>query len=101
MQLYDWLMVTSIACVIVATISAVYLLGRLRQAIEAQTILIKESAEVIQVVPTEMKRDVMDSLREVKQKIQIGWKIFSFIRKRRQKRKLKKLQKLRKQEMRA
>lgn len=97
MQLNDWLMLTSIACVIVATISAVYLLSRLRQAINAQTEEIKTCTKNMKQVPSELKREMNTTVHEFKQKVKMGWKIFSFIRRRRQKRKFKKLKK---QEMR-
>lgn len=90
MQLYDWLMLTSIACIIVMTISAIYLLSRLRQRIEIQTQQIKESTNKMRAIPTEVQHEVKTKLLDVQHKIQLGWKIFSFIRHRRLKRKLKK-----------
>ncbi|MDB8563742.1 hypothetical protein GMB80_04145 [Turicibacter sanguinis] len=93
MQLNDWLMLTSIACVIVATISAVYLLSRLRQAINTQTEQIKTCNQKMKEVPSELKREMNTTVQEFKQKIKMGWKIVAFIRRRRQKRKLKRLQK--------
>ena len=91
MQLYDWLMLTSIACIVVMTISASYLLSRLRQRIKIQTQQIKESTNKMRAIPTEVQHEVKTTILDIQQKIQLGWKIFSFIRRRRLKRKLKKL----------
>ncbi|MTM05956.1 hypothetical protein GMA81_11665, partial [Turicibacter sanguinis] len=66
MQLNDWLMLTSIACVIVATISAVYLLSRLRQAINTQTEQIKTCNQKMKEVPSELKREMNTTVQEFK-----------------------------------
>ena len=86
MTLYDWLMLTSIACLIVITFSGTFLLNRARKNIDQQTLEIKRSTEQLKAIP----ESVTWELNEMKDRLKLSWRIFMFVRRQRKKRKLKK-----------
>lgn len=90
MQVYDWLLLTSIACLIVATIYVVYILRRVQRMLNDQTQQMMASKESLKAVPEQVTLEVRSTYDDVVRKAQLGWRIFSFLRNRRKKRKLKK-----------
>ena len=78
MTLHDWLMITSIACLVMITICAIYLLHRLKTTIDRQTL------------PNDVSVQSRLKVDELKGRLKMGWRIFTFIRHQRKKRKLKK-----------
>lgn len=90
MTLYDWLMLTSMACLIVMTACGVYLLNRLRKKLNQQTIEIQRSTEQLKTLPDVAAKEMRSSIDEIKGRVKLGWRIFTFIRRQRKKRKLKK-----------
>lgn len=90
MTLYDWLMLTSIACLIVITFSGAFLLNRARKNIDQQTLEIKRSTEQLKTIPQSVTGEMNSKLNEMKGRLQFGWRIFMFVRRQRKKRKLKK-----------
>lgn len=90
MTLHDWLMITSIACLVVITICAIYLLHCLKRKIDRQTLEIINSTEQLKALPNEVSVQWRLTVDELKGRLKLGWRIFTFIRHRRKKRKLKK-----------
>lgn len=90
MQIYDWLLLTSIACLIVATSYVVYILRHVQRVLNDQTRQMMVSKASLKTVPEQMTVEVRSTYNDVVQKVQLGWRIFSFLRNRRKKRKLKK-----------
>lgn len=90
MQVYDWLLLTSIACLIVATIYVVYILRRVQRMLNDQTQQMMASKESLKAVPEQVTLEVRSTYDDVVRKVQLGWRIFSFLRNRRKKRNLKK-----------
>lgn len=90
MQVYDWLLLTSMACLIVATIYVVYILRRVQRVLNDQTHQMMASKESLKAAPEQVTLEVRSTYDDVVQKVQLGWRIFSFLRNRRKKRKLKK-----------
>lgn len=90
MQVYDWLLLTSIACLIVATIYVVYILRRVQRVLNDQTHQMMVSKESLKAVPEQVTLEVRSTYDDVVRKVQLGWRIFSFLRNRRKKRNFKK-----------
>ena len=90
LTLYDWLILTSIACLIVITICGVYVLHLARKKLDQQTIEIKQCTEQLRALPETVVEQMQSSVDEIKERLKIGWRVFSFIRRQRKKRKLKK-----------
>ena len=90
MTLYDWLMLTSIACLIVITFSGTFLLNRARKNIDQQTLEIKRSTEQLKAIPESVTWEMHSKLNEMKDRLILSWRIFMFVRRQRKKRKLKK-----------
>lgn len=90
MQVYDWLLLTSIACLIVATIYVVYILRRVQRVLNDQTHQMMVSKESLKAVPEQVTLEVRSTYGDVVRKVQLGWRIFSFLRNRRKKRNFKK-----------
>lgn len=90
MQLNDWLLLTSIACLIVATIYVVYILRNVQRKLNEQTHQIRQVKESQATALEQVSLDVSSTLLDVKQKIQLVWRIISFLRKRRQRKKVRK-----------
>lgn len=87
MQLNDWLLLTSIACLIVATIYVVYILRNVQRKLNEQTHQIRQVKESQAMALEQVSLDVSSTFLDVKQKIQWVWRIISFLRKRRQRKK--------------
>lgn len=90
MTLYDWLILTSIACLIVITICVAYVLHLARKKLNQQTIEIKQCTEQLRGLPETVVEEMKSSVDEIKTRVKMGWRVFSFIRRYRKKRKLKK-----------
>ena len=90
LTLYDWLILTSIACLIVITICIAYVLHLVRKKLDQQTIEIKQCTEQLRALPETVVEQMQSSVDGIKERLKIVWRIFSFIRRQRKKRKLKK-----------
>ena len=90
LTLYDWLILTSIACLIVITICGDYVLNLARKKLNQQIIEIKQCTEQLRALPESVVEEMQSSVDEIKERLKIGWRVFSFIRRQRKKRKLKK-----------
>ena len=90
LTLHDWLMITSMACLVMITICAIYLLHRLKRKLDRQTLEIINSTEQLKVLPKEVSVQWYLTVDELKGRLKLGWRIFTFIRHQRKKRKLKK-----------
>lgn len=90
LTLHDWLMITSMACLVMITICAIYLLHRLKRKLDRQTLEIINSTEQLKVLPKELSVQWHLTVDELKGRLKLGWRIFTFIRHQRKKRKLKK-----------
>lgn len=83
-------MITSIACLVIITICAVYLLHRFKKNIDRQTLEVIKSTEQLKRLPNDVSVQSKLKVDELKGRLKIGWRIFTFIRHQRKKRKLKK-----------
>ena len=90
LTLYDWLILTSIACLIVITICIAYVLHLVRKKLNQQITEVKQCTEQLRSLPETVVEQMQSSVDGVKERLKIGWRVFSFIRRQRKKRKLKK-----------
>ena len=61
-----------------------------RKKLDQQTIEIKQCTEQLRALPETVVEQMQSSVDEIKERLKIGWRVFSFIRRQRKKRKLKK-----------
>lgn len=83
-------MITSIACLVMITICAIYLLHRLKTTIDRQTLEVIKSTEQLKKLPNDVSVQSRLKVDELKGRLKMGWRIFTFIRHQRKKRKLRK-----------
>lgn len=90
MQLNDWLLLTSIACLMVATVYVAYILRNVQRKLEKQTNQIRQMKEYQATALEQASIEVSSTYLDIKQKVKLGWRIVSFLTKRRQRKKIKK-----------
>ena len=75
MTLYDWLMLTSIACLIVITFSGTFTKSCAKN-IDQQTLEIKRSTEQLKAIPESVTWEMHSKLNEMKDRLKLSWRIF-------------------------